>query len=125
MGDIRNFKDLQVWHKAHSLVLLVYKVSQSFPDIERFGITSQLRRAVVSIAANIVEGFHRYTANDSLHFYTIALGSLEEVRYYCILVRDLGYVDDGVYQQLETLASEVGKMLTSWIQSQRNASAVS
>lgn len=121
MANIKNFKELTVWQKAHSLILLIYKITQSFPEIERFGITSQLRRAGVSIAANIAEGFHRYTVHDSLHFYTIAQGSLEEVRYYCILTKDLRYIDGIQYQKLDDSISEVSKMLTSWIQSQRTS----
>ncbi|OGL66023.1 four helix bundle protein [Candidatus Uhrbacteria bacterium RIFCSPLOWO2_01_FULL_47_24] len=119
MANIKSFKELGVWQKAHDLVLFIYKISQSFPEVERFGITSQLRRAAVSIAANIVEGFHRYTVHDSLHFYTIAQGSLEETRYHCLLAHDLGYIDNNNYQQLEDLITEVSKMLTAWIHSQR------
>lgn len=121
MANIKSFKELIVWQKAHKLALLVYKITQSFPDVERFGIISQLRRAAVSIAANIAEGFHRYTIHDSLHFYTIAQGSLEETRYYCILAHDLGYTTSDQYQQLENLVSEVSKLLTAWIQSQRDS----
>lgn len=119
MANIQSFTELHVWQKAHEIALLVYKVTKDFPPDERFGLVSQIRRAVVSIAANIAEGFHRYTVHDSLNFYTIAKGSLEEVRYYSMLARDLGYIGSEAYTELEKMASEVSKMLIAWMQSQR------
>lgn len=119
MANIQSFKELQVWQRAHGLVLFVYGVTKDFPSDERFGLISQTRRAVVSIAANIAEGFHRYTVNDSLNFYTIAKGSLEEVRYYSMLAHDLRYMSNEAYTRLEEMVSEVSKMLAAWMQSQR------
>lgn len=85
----RSFKDLMVWQKAHQFVLLVYQLSNDFPKSEVYGLTSQLRRAAVSIAANIAEGFKKRSLADKLRFLNIAQGSLEECRYYLILVKDL------------------------------------
>lgn len=87
----RSFKDLVVWQKAHQFVPSVYKSSYDFPKEELYGLTSQLRRAAVSIAANIAEGFKKRSVADKLRFFNIAQGSLEECRYYLILVQDLQY----------------------------------
>jgi four helix bundle protein len=87
----KTFQDLLVWQKAHQLVLAIYRFSAGFPREEIYGITSQLRRAVVSVPANIAEGFKKKGKNDKARYMNIAQGSLEEVRYYLILVNDLGY----------------------------------
>ena len=90
-GTSKSFRDVIAWQKAHQFVLMVYRLTESFPKHELFGLTSQLRRAAVSIAANIAEGFAREGHADKLRFYNIALASLEECDYYLILCRDLGY----------------------------------
>lgn len=107
----RSFKDLVVWQKAHQLVLEVYRFTQSFPSEERFGLTSQLRRAAVSVPANIAEGFPKRSANDKVRFFNIAQGSLEEVHYYLILAKDLGYGDNA---QLLEMCDEVGRLLNGY-----------
>jgi len=92
----RTFKDLIVWRKAHQWVLEIYRFTGSFPKGEQFGLTSQLRRAAISIPANIAEGFKRKGNPDKARFYNIAQGAIEECRYYLILARDLGYGDAGM-----------------------------
>jgi four helix bundle protein len=104
----RSFQDLVVWRKAHQFVLAVYRFTQGFSSEERFGLTSQLRRAAVSIAANIAEGFPKRGANDKARFFNIAQGSLEESHYYLLLAKDLGYGDSS---ELLTLYDEVGRLL--------------
>jgi len=94
MSTITNFQDLDVWRSTHQLTLHVYKMTQAFPLDERFGLVSQMRRAAVSVPANIAEGFKRRGIKDKLRMYNIAEGSLEELKYYFILTQDLGYVDD-------------------------------
>ncbi len=89
----KSFQDLVVWQNAHRLVLGIYRLSRAFPREEAFGLTAQLRRAAVSIPANIAEGSTRRSDADKARFYNIAQGSLEECRYYLILCRDLGYAD--------------------------------
>ena len=89
----KDFQDLIVWQKAHQFVLSVYRHSDSYPKIEIYGLTSQIRRAAVSIPANIAEGFKKKTLPDKARYMNIAQGSLEECRYYLILVKDLGYGD--------------------------------
>src|SRR5205823_14128109 len=89
----RSFRDLMVWQKAHELVLAVYRLTDSFPDREKFGLSHQMRRAAVSIPANIAEGFGKRSRAEKARFLNIAQGSVEEVRYYLILARDLGYAN--------------------------------
>lgn len=88
----RRFQDLLAWQKSHALTLRVYRLTASFPKQELFGLTSQMRRAAVSTAANIAEGFSRRGRADKAKFMNIAQGSLEELRYYTILARDLEYL---------------------------------
>jgi four helix bundle protein len=109
-----NFRDLIVWQKAHSLVLKVYKMTDKFPKSEMFGLTSQLRRACVSIAANIVEGYKKKGKADKLRYFNISQGSLEETRYYFILAKDLNYtIEESCMNDLE----EVSKILNSYCNS--------
>jgi four helix bundle protein len=107
----KTFEDLIVWQKAHQFVLGVYRLTESFPRSELYGLTSQLRRAAVSIAANISEGFKKTGKADKARFFNISQGSIEECRYYLILVRDLKY---GHPQDLGSLLDEVSKLLTSY-----------
>ena len=103
-----SFQDLLVWQKAHQFVLAVYNYSDYFPPKEVYGLTSQFRRAAISIPANIAEGFKKKSKMDKARFMNIAQGSLEECRYYLILSNDLGYGDNiEIMGQLE----EVSRLL--------------
>ena len=107
----KSFEDVFIWQKAHQFVLDVYKLTEAFPKHELFSLTSQLRRAAVSIPANFAEGFRKVTKPDKLRFYGIALGSLEECRYYLRLAKDLDYADTTAMRgRLE----EISKMLTNY-----------
>lgn len=117
---IKNFRDIIVWQKAHTLALEVYKVTRNFPKDEMYALTSQMRRASVSVAANIVEGFTRNGRKDSIHFYNISDASLAELRYYCLLCYDLKYVNENQYKLIDNSVLEVGKILNSWIKSQES-----
>lgn len=108
-----SFRDLMVWRKAHQFVLVAYSLTNSFPKHELYGLTSQMRRAAVSIPANIAEGFRRRGHKDKARSYNIAQGSLEECRYYLILAQDLGY---GITRELDIQLDEVGRMLDSYMQ---------
>ena len=119
MGEITTWRDLKVWQKAHALVLYVYEVTKQFPPDERFSLTQQVRRAAVSVASNIVEGFHRKTTKDSLNFYKIADSSLEEVKYQILVARDLEYISNMEYKDVITVADEVGRMLFAWTKTQK------
>jgi len=108
----RSFMDLSVWKKAHSFVVDIYLVTKNFPKDELYGLTSQLRRAAVSIPANIAEGFGRLSSAEKMRFYNISQASLNEVKYYLILSSDLNYADTtGLVDRL----NEIGKILDSYI----------
>ncbi len=108
----QTFRDVEVWKKAHQFVLGVYRYTETFPKHERYGLSVQFRRAAVSIAANIAEGFRKRGGADKLRFYNIGQGSLEECRYYLILAQDLGYVDN---EKQKELLEEVSRMLEAYI----------
>lgn len=118
MAQIKSFRDLQVWQKAHELVLHVYRITKKFPSVERYGLISQMRRAVLSVAINIVEGFQRISVKESLRFYNIANASLEELRYEVQVSHDLNYITADELQAVNGKAEEVSKMLNAWIRSQ-------
>ena len=109
-----NFHGIVAWQKAHELVLLVYKVTKSFPDYERFGLCSLFQRAAVSIPANIAEGYKKLSRADKLRFYNIAQGSLEECRYYVLLSKDLGYITEEHYNILFNTVEETSKLLNGY-----------
>ena len=115
MGSINRFQDLEVWQRAHRLVLDVYRATGGFPGDERYGLTSQLRRAAVSVPANIAEGFKRRGQAEKVRFYNISEASLEEVKYYFILAKDLGYITDK--EPLMAQAETVSRMLYRLIES--------
>ncbi len=107
----RCFQDLIVWQKAHQFVLAVYKITAAFPRSELYGLTSQFRRAAVSVPANIAEGFKKRGKADKARFLNIAQGSLEESRYYLLLAQDLEYCDNSkILERLE----EVSKLLEAY-----------
>jgi four helix bundle protein len=107
----RTFQDLLVWQKAHQFVLAVYAITAIFPKPETYGLSLQLRRAAVSIPANIAEGFRRRGKADKARFMNMAEGSIEECRYYLILAKDLGYTDT---QGLTTSLEEVSRLLGAY-----------
>jgi four helix bundle protein len=105
------FQDLIVWQKAHRLVIGIYQLTQEFPKSEIYGLTSQVRRAAVSVPANIAEGLCKRSKADKARYFNIAQGSLEEVRYYLILTKDLGYGDTA---QLLNILEETSKLLSAY-----------
>jgi four helix bundle protein len=109
---------LIVWQKAHQFVLMVYNYTSKFPNSETYGLTSQFRRAAVSVPANIAEGFKKKGNADKARFLNIAQGSLEESRYYLILSKDLGY---GKNEELKQQLIEVSKLLQSYMTSILNS----
>lgn len=116
MEKSKKFTDLIVWQKAHKFVLEVYKCSAEFPKFELYGLTSQLRRAAVSIPANIVEGFAKKGKPDKLRYYNISEGSINECTYYLILAKDLGYLRN---EELNDLLEETSKLLNAYSRSLR------
>jgi four helix bundle protein len=115
---IERFQQLEVWQGAHGLVLQVYKQAATMPSVEKFGLVSQMRRAAVSVPANIAEGFKRRGRADKSRFYNIAQASLEELRYYFVLCRDLGYRI--AYGSLAEQADHVARMLHGLVTSVEN-----
>jgi len=116
MGSVvtYSFENIIAWQKAHEFVLLTYRVTRHFPEDEKFGLTSQFRRAAVSIEANIAEGYKKLSKADKLRFFNIAQGSLEECRDYHILSRDLGYLDSTEFEDLHQSIEETSKFLNSY-----------
>ncbi len=112
---VRRFEDLEVWKKAHQVALEIYKITQGFPPEERFSLVSQMRRAGVSVPANITEGFRKRGVKDKMNFYNIAQASLDELYYYIILSKDLGFIQDS--SNLINRVEEIAKMLSGLIKS--------
>ena len=114
---IQRFTDLIAWQNAHQLALQIYQLTKEFPIDERFGLTNQMRRAAVSVSANIAEGFGRGTAKDKIQFYLIAVGSLSEVESQLLIAKDLGYMKRNT-KATETIFM-VDKLLKGLIRSAR------
>ena len=112
---MQNYKDLKVWEKAHLFTVEVYKATKSFPKEEVYGLTSQLRRAASSIAANIAEGCGKNTKNDFANFLNISLGSSNEAEYFILLAKDLNYLLINNYEILIKLINEIKAMLIALI----------
>jgi len=110
---MRNYKDLRVWDEAHQLTLVIYKATQSFPKEERFGLTSQIRRASVSIPANLAEGCGRRSDGEMGQFVLIAMGSASELSYHLLLASDLSFLSKEQYSDLNAWVERVLKMLSA------------
>lgn len=113
---MKDFRSLKVWEKAHELTLNVYQSTENFPKEEIYGITSQLRRAAVSVPTNIAEGCGKDTDADLKRYCNIAMGSSSEEEYLLLLSRDLGYLSEETYQGLQSKLVETRKMLNGFIQ---------
>ena len=112
---MQNFKDLIVWKKAHENALMIYQLTKSFPREEQYGITSQLRRASVSVPTNIAEGCGKFTQKDFANFLQTSLGSSQEVEYLILLAFELTYITEKDYLKLNQSINEVKAMLISLI----------
>lgn len=112
---MRDYTKIIAWQKADDLAVAIYGVSRAFPKDEVYALTSQLRRASYSVAANIVEGASRASQKDYLHFLSIARGSLNEARYFVHLASRLGYLTRATAEPLEVQADEVARLLTGLI----------
>jgi len=110
---LKSFRELEVWQKAHRLVLEIYRLTDKFQDRERFGIVSQIRRSAASVPANIAEGFGRRTTKELLQFLVTANGSLEETRYFLILSRDLGYLREESFDELDKVCTSIAQMIAA------------
>ena len=112
---MKNFRDLQVWEEAHVLALESYRVTNDFPKAEIFGLTSQIRRATVSIAANIAEGCGKRGNGEFQRFLNIATGSASELEYHFLLARDLRFLSEAIYERMNALVVEVKRMLSALV----------
>jgi four helix bundle protein len=113
VSSIKSYKELIVWQKAMSLVALIYELTKTFPDDERFGLTSQMRRCSVSIPSNIAEGWGRLSRKNYIQFLRISRGSLYELETQILITKQLKYINDS--ESIESLIIEISKMLNSLI----------
>src|SRR4051812_5453767 len=117
---MQNYKDLKVWQKAHIFTLKVYEVTKSFPKDELYNLTNQLRRASSSVPANIAEGCGKNSNSEFAHFLNIALGSSNEGEYFLLLSKDLKYLSEEKYLELNDNINEIKAMLISLISKVRS-----
>ena len=117
---IRSFRDLTTWKEAHRFALQIYQVTKQFPKEELFGLTNQMTRAAVSLTSNIAEGFSRRSGKDKGHFYTISAGSLTELQSQYTLAKDLGFLTDKEYDDLESQLLNVHRLLNALITSTKD-----
>ena len=112
-GKINSFEVLEVWQVSQSLAVQIYKITKSYPKDEQFGITNQIRRAAYSISANIAEGFGRDTKKDKAHFYTMAYGSLLEVKNFLYLSNKLDYISDAQLNEILDTCTSCQKLINA------------
>lgn len=115
MEIVKDYKKIKTWGKSHIFTLKIYRTSSDFPKIEQLGITAQIRRAAVSIPANIVEGANRRSDKEFVSFLSISFGSASEVRYYLELCKDLNYIDYDNWKGLDADINEIQKLLSGLI----------
>lgn len=116
---ISSYRDLPVWQKAVAFVTQIYEASRRFPDDERFGLTSQIRRCSISIPSNIAEGYGRHATNDYIRFLRISVGSVFEVQTQLLIAKNLGSIEETDYVELEQTTHEIERMLTRLIRKLR------
>jgi four helix bundle protein len=116
---IKTFADLNAWKEGHQLVLVIYKVTKSFPSEERFGLTDQMRRAAVSITSNIAEGFSRRSKKEKAQFLYMALGSVTELQNQLMIVKDISYISADTFQKLTDKTVIVSKLINGLIKSSK------
>lgn len=114
---IKSFTDLNAWKEGHKLVLMMYKMTKSFPSKERFDLTSQIQRAAVSITSNIAEGFSRNSSREKVQFYYTALGSLTEVQNQLLIAKDLEYINQSLFKEVASQTVIVSKLINGLIKS--------
>ncbi len=119
MSTVKDYRDLIVWQKAMNLVEFAYRTTAKFPKEELYGLTSQMRRAAVSIPSNIAEGQARNTTRDFLHFLAIAYGSLKEIETQVLIAERLGYIDDRQCNDLVQSTTEVARLISGLANSLR------
>jgi len=114
-NKIKSFTDLNSWRMGHKLVLIIYKITSSFPKEEIFGLSSQMRRCAVSITSNIAEGFNRESFKDKIRFYYMALGSTAELQNQILISKDINYIEETIFLDLSEKSIIVHKMINGLI----------
>jgi len=117
---IQTFTDLVAWKEGHKLVLFIYKITDKFPQKELYALTSQIRRAAVSITSNIAEGFSRNSYKEKIQFFYVALGSLTELQNQLIIAKDIDYIDNVAFDKLSDSTITVSKLINGLIKSLKN-----
>lgn len=120
-GKIRSFTDLKAWQEGHELTIWVYKITKKFPKEEMFGLTSQMKRCVVSITSNIAEGFSRRTKKEKIQFYFIALGSVTELQNQLLVAKDIQYISREKFDQIAPKTVKIHKMINGLIKNNKNS----
>jgi len=118
---IRSFTDLQAWKESHKLVLMVYQATKNFPKEELFGLTSQIRRAAVSITSNIVEGFSRNSLKEKTQFYYISKGSISELQSQLLIAKDLMYISKEDFDKIAVQSIVANKLISGLVKYCRNS----
>jgi four helix bundle protein len=116
---MQNYKDLKVWEEGHMLTLKIYKVTMNFPDNEKYGLTNQIRRSAFSVPSNIAEGCGKFKQADIANYFQIALGSANETDYLLLLSKDLNYLSEDNFRELEESINKIKAMLISLIKKVR------
>jgi len=116
---IINFTDLDAWKEGHKLVINIYKTTKDFPKAEMFGLTDQMRRCVVSITSNVAEGFSRYSYKEKLQFFRISAGSTTELQNQLIIARDVGFLEESLFNSLYQQSIKVLKIINGLIRSSK------
>lgn len=119
-NKIKSFTDLNAWKEGHKLVLMIYKITENFPDIEKFGLVSQMRRCTVSITSNIAEGFSRKNSKEKIQFYFISLGSITELQNQLLISRDLKFIKEKDFQESGKQTTTVQKIINGLIKFIKN-----
>lgn len=114
---IKSVEDLEVFKKAHNLTLRIYAITKSYPEEEKYGLISQMRRATFSIPSNLMEGSHRINRKEFRQFVGISKGSIGELKYYLLLSKDLDYISESEYFELKNYVEEISRMLTGLVNS--------
>jgi len=112
-GPVKDFRDLEVWQMSHKVTLKIYRITRTFPAEEKYSLVSQMRRAAYSVPANIVEGFRRRGRKEKAQFYSISQASADELLYFLILSKDLGYIKDMSEEekQLDSIVRMIAAMI--------------
>jgi len=111
MSEVKTHKDLLTWQRSINFVVYVYEITASFPDNEKFGLTNQIRRSVVSIPSNVAEGAARVSSKEFIHFLSISLGSLAELETQFIIANKLNYIPNSVLETLDIELSNIRKLI--------------